>query len=675
MEKIKQLRKQLAEIRRLGQHTTAAGAEKYRELVAQVYKELKKINPRPPTVEEWAKAGGISKDTIMKLRKTKGMDKFPLGYDMESFMEGRKRAVKTTHAKPTTGTMASGNRIIGVKYRNAADKTKIRNILTEYFSVPINKRDIPGVIKKLRTIKDLKPKKYGSLITFMHHARENLNIKPTVVTEAITLARPANVSEHILRSLTEHIRQGGKDFKYTPKGKSTLFGQLKIIDNKTGDILTRDSIREAIKNNDPRFREYATRWKELADLKKTPFTHPLSGEKMTLLNALQEGTGRPAPLQLDHIKGVKTSPLNNLQISTWKGNVAKKKALTTKGAELFGVKTVAPGGTNIVGPDISLAKRQSDLTKFATDLFKKGGTREVLTPNLHLKKLIDSFNASSNSQKVKTAVQLGCLAAAEGGRIGYALGSGTINCVNTKLTKQPVESSMRLKAAEGVGKIRGAATTFLGILGRGGVKAAPYAAIAAAGAVAEPLVKQFRNDDPSTYMTDIDQQKGVLLSLVEQETPKVDEEILKWQYPGQIAGAAAAIPGSKAVYRARKLPFKERAAMGPVRAALGPVGKVLAGSFSPLGVAASLPIGIAAQRAGGTEYKDIATDPLNWVGPAFASAGSEMATKGVRNPLLLKALRLGMSPGALRIGSRFLGLPGLALTAGMWGYDKWKDRD
>ena len=35
---------------------------------------------------------------------------------------------------------------------------------------------------------------------------------------------------------------------------------------------------------------------------------------------------------------------------------------------------------------------------------------------------------------------------------------------------------------------------------------------------------------------------------------------------------------------------------------------------------------------------------------------------------------MGMSPGALRMGSRFLGLPGLALTAGMWGYDKWKNR-
>ena len=247
------------------------------------------------------------------------------------------------------------------------------------------------------------------------------------------------------------------------------------------------------------------------------------------------------------------------------------------------------------------------------------------------------------------------------------------NCA-AAIDANPVKTAEIFSKAEAttgtMAKLKNASTRFLSILGRGGLKAAPLAAVAALGAVAEPLVKQFRNDDPSTYMTDIDQQKGVLLSLVEQETPTVDEEILKWQYPGQIAGAAAAVPGSKAVMRARKIK-----GMGTARAALGPVGKVLAGSFSPLGVAASLPIGIAAQRAGGTDYKDIATDPLNWVGPAFASAGSEMATKGVRNPLLLKALRLGMSPGAIRVGSRFLGLPGLALTAGMWGYDKWKNRD
>ena len=298
------------------------------------------------------------------------------------------------------------------------------------------------------------------------------------------------------------------------------------------------------------------------------------------------------------------------------------------------------------------------------------------------KRLVDIFNKSSNPDKVQTAIRLGCLAAAEGGRIGYALGSGTINCVNQKLTKQPVESSMALKTTEGIGKVRGAATNFLKLLGRGGVKAAPLAAVAAVGAAAEPLVKQFRNDDPTTYMTDPDQQKGVLLSLVEQETPKVDEEILKWQMPAHgAATAAGAIPGAKTLFQERRGvgprgPLPE--GVGKTRAALGirgVLGKALGASFSPLAVAATLPLSVAAQRSGGTDYSDIATDPMNWIGPAFASSGAEMASKGIKNPLLLKALRLGMSPRALMLGSRFLGLPGLALTAGMWGYDKWKNRD
>ena len=134
--------------------------------------------------------------------------------------------------------------------------------------------------------------------------------------------------------------------------------------------------------------------------------------------------------------------------------------------------------------------------------------------------------------------------------------------------------------------------------------------------------------------------------------------------------------------------FQERRGVGPrgplpggvgkTRAALGikgVLGKALGASFSPLAVAATLPFNVAAQRSGGTDYGDIATDPMNWIGPAFASSGAEMASKGIKNPLLLKALRLGMSSRALMLGSRFFGLPGLALSAGLWGYDKWKNRD
>ena len=115
--------------------------------------------------------------------------------------------------------------------------------------------------------------------------------------------------------------------------------------------------------------------------------------------------------------------------------------------------------------------------------------------------------------------------------------------------------------------------------------------------------------------------------------------------------------------------------MGVPRAALGPVGKFLAGSFSPLGVAATLPISVAAQRKGGTEWGDIATDPLNWMAPAFASTGARMATRGMPSSgILAKALRMGMSPRTLRLVSSKFGIPGLAISAGMWGYDKWKNR-
>ena len=285
---------------------------------------------------------------------------------------------------------------------------------------------------------------------------------------------------------------------------------------------------------------------------------------------------------------------------------------------------------------------------------------------------------------------LGCprTFAAEGGRIGFQTGgTGLTACVNTKL-KQPgaIEKIAALPGEIGgpLSKLKNTATTFLGMLGRGGLKAAPLAALAAAGAAIEPLVKQFRIDDPTTYLTDESQMKGMLLATIEGETPKVDEEILKWQYPGLgAATAAGAIPGAGAVYKQRrairpdKLIGPMEKGVGPARAALGikgVLGKALGASFSPLAVAATLPLSVAAQKSGGTDYGDIATDPFNWMGPAFASTGAEMASKGIKNPLLLKALRMGMSPRTLRLISSRLGMPGLAISAGMWGYDKWKNR-
>ena len=106
-------------------------------------------------------------------------------------------------------------------------------------------------------------------------------------------------------------------------------------------------------------------------------------------------------------------------------------------------------------------------------------------------KLKTVFNAETVEIQRHIANALNC-GDAEGGRIGYALGTPTINCVNTKLTNQPVQSSMRLRASEGVGKIKNVAQGFLGALGKFGPAAGKFGAIAAVGALAQPLVKQFR---------------------------------------------------------------------------------------------------------------------------------------------------------------------------------------
>ena len=282
---------------------------------------------------------------------------------------------------------------------------------------------------------------------------------------------------------------------------------------------------------------------------------------------------------------------------------------------------------------------------------------------------------------------------AEGGRIGFAAGSSCARQMEAAFDADPVRTTQHINKIKTVtGRVKDASVNFLKLLGKGGARAAPFAALAAVGAGIEPLVKQFVADDPSTYLTDEGQMKGMLLATIEGETPKVDKEILKWQMPALgAATAAGAIPGAREAYLDRltgrgpavgpagtkalaTIPEKP---VGKVRAALGikgVLGKALGATFSPLAVAATLPMDIAAQRKGGTEWGDIATDPLHWMGPAFASSGAEMATKGIKNPMLLKALRMGISPKVLSLVSRRFGIPGLMISGGMWGYDKWKNR-
>ena len=197
-------------------------------------------------------------------------------------------------------------------------------------------------------------------------------------------------------------------------------------------------------------------------------------------------------------------------------------------------------------------------------------------------------------------------------------------------------------------------------------KGKAFAVTAGVGAGAGALVKAFRNDDPETYLTNDKQANAMILDTADQLEREERQaavgdapELLDESAIGAELGlAAAAVPGSKKLFDARK-----KKGFGAVRAGLGPVGKALSGFATPLGIAATTPLNVASQVYQGDSAEEILTDPLNYLGPAFAGTLTKEATRGMpKGGMLSKALRLGMNPATIRAGSKFLGLPGLALS-------------
>lgn len=264
---------------------------------------------------------------------------------------------------------------------------------------------------------------------------------------------------------------------------------------------------------------------------------------------------------------------------------------------------------------------------------------------------------------------------AEGGRIGFAAGSNCARQMEEAFNADPIRTTEQINKLKTVPeKIKSAGMGFLNFVKRGG----KYGAIAAAGAATAGLVKTFMNDDPTTYLSNEDQQKNMLISMVTDpidETPEESPEILDWQLPtlGAVT-AAGMVPGGKRVYDVRRRGGPNLKPAGPVRSALGlkgVLGKGLAATASPLGLAALEPLHIAGQIAQGDSPTDIVTNPWNYLGPTFAAPLTKEATR-FTSPMVSKIMRLGMSPTALRGLSRFGGY-GLAASLGIQGLQKFDD--
>jgi glycine cleavage system H lipoate-binding protein len=264
---------------------------------------------------------------------------------------------------------------------------------------------------------------------------------------------------------------------------------------------------------------------------------------------------------------------------------------------------------------------------------------------------------------------------------------GTIDSCLEIVAKDPEAAANKFKNLDvqsgPLAKVKSAANTFLNVAKKGG----RFGAFAAVGAAGAGLVKQFTSDDPTSYLSDENQQKNMLIDMVtepvmEERDPGITSDA---QLPALGAVTAAGmIPGGAEYYKDRrgirpndKFTGPMKQGVGKIRAAASPIsgllGKGLAATGTPLGMLALEPLYIGSQLAAGDSVGEIATNPINYLGAAFASPLTQQATK-FASPAVSSFMRLGISPTMLKTVSRRFGLPGLALSAGISGYEMYRNK-
>jgi len=247
---------------------------------------------------------------------------------------------------------------------------------------------------------------------------------------------------------------------------------------------------------------------------------------------------------------------------------------------------------------------------------------------------------------------------------------GTVSCVQA--VEDAIEKNPQ-KLAQDASRLDKFKTSALGFLRSPGFKT--FSAAGVAGTVGSAIVKEFRNDDPTTYLSSEAQQKNMLVAMatdpITTELPRPD--ILDYQLPlagALFAGSTAAVaPKTIKAGKARGFGI-ERKQPGIVKTGFRTLGRGLGVAASPGLLAPLAAMDITRQVSEGDSPVDIATDPLNYLYPAFAEQTPKL-TRGLP-AAARKIASLGLGRLGLTILSR-AGLAGLGLSLGIQGYKALTD--
>jgi hypothetical protein len=245
---------------------------------------------------------------------------------------------------------------------------------------------------------------------------------------------------------------------------------------------------------------------------------------------------------------------------------------------------------------------------------------------------------------------------------------GTVSCVQA--VEDAIEKNPQ-KLAQDASRLDKFKSSALGFLKSPGVKR--FTLAGAAGAGVQAIVKEFTNDDPTSYLSNEDQQKNMLVAMATDPIAPDFERpaILDYQLPAlgaSVAGSTALVaPSTIKASRSRGLGVERK---GVARTAGRVLGRGLGVAAAPGFLAPLAAMDIASQVAEGDSISDLATDPLNYLYPTFADATPKL-TRGL--PSAVRGIAsLGMSPAALRVLSR-AGLLGLGASLGLQGMKLLQD--